>query len=98
PSAPALIEAQGRRYALAHALGSQPEIRDEAEYMLTLRGDAASALALAMRNFENQRDYEDVNLLQRAAKAAGRPDALEPMQAWARSQQLDLPPLPGGGA
>lgn len=89
--AAALAAAQGRRYALAHALGSEPELRDEAEYLLTLRGDAAAALALAQRNFQAQRDHEDVDILQRAAIAAGQPAALAPLQAWAASQRLRLP-------
>lgn len=89
--APALVAAQGRRYALARALGSEPELRDEAEYLLTLRGDAVAALALAQRNFEAQRDHEDVDILQRAAIAAGQPAALAPLQAWAASQRLRLP-------
>ena len=85
-----LVASQGRRYALAHAVGTQPEMRDEAEYLLTLRSDAAAALELALRNFRQQRDVEDVDILQRAALAAKRPDALAGLQAWARSQHLDL--------
>lgn len=90
PQAQALADAQARRYRLAHVMGSAPEMRDEAELLLTLRGDSAAALVLALRNFGQQRDYEDVDLLQRAAHAAGRPDALGGMQAWATSQKLDL--------
>lgn len=93
PQAPALIRSQARRYATAHAVGVDPELRDEAEYLLTLKGDAAGALKLAQRNFETQRDHEDVALLRRAALAAGRPDALKPLDAWAASQQLRLAPL-----
>ena len=85
-----LIDSQGRRYALAHAVGTQPEMRDEAEYLLTLRGDANAALELALRNFRQQRDVEDVDILRRAALAARRPDALAELQAWARAQNLDL--------
>ena len=85
-----LVASQGRRYALAHAVGTQPEMRDEAEYLLTLRGDATAALELALRNFRQQRDVEDVDILQRAALAAKRPDALAGLQEWARSQHLDL--------
>lgn len=93
--APALIAAQARRYELAHAVGSQPELRDEAEFLLTLRGDAAGALVLAQRNFAAQRDYEDVDVLRRAAIAAKNPQALQPLRDWAASQQLALPPLRG---
>lgn len=90
PASPELANAQGRRYAIARAAGSEPELRDEAEYLLTLRGDAATALRLAQRNFETQRDEEDVAILQRAALAANQPQAVQPLQAWARSQNLKL--------
>lgn len=89
-NAPALADAQARRYALARAVGVEPELRDEAELLLTLRGNAAQALALALRNFEQQRDYEDVDLLQRAAQAARRPDALAGLRKWADEQGLSL--------
>ena len=90
PGAAQLAQAQSRRYQLAHKLGSTPEIRDEAEFELTLLGNADAALLLAAANFRSQRDYEDVDLLRRAATAAGKPGALAPLQAWARSQQLPL--------
>ena len=96
PQAGALADAQGRRYQLAHQLGTQPEMRDEAEFLLTLRGNALAALALAQRNFTQQRDYEDVSVLRRAAAAAGRPEALADLQAWARSQKVPLSADPGG--
>ena len=90
PDATILADAQGRRYALAHEVGTQPELRDEAEYLLTLRGDADGALALAQRNFMNQRDYEDVDLLLRAATAASRTDVVAGTKAWAASQGIRL--------
>lgn len=86
-----LVQAQAARYALAHQVGSQPEMRDEAEFLLTLRGQAGPALALALANFQDQRDYEDVDILQRSAEAAGRDDALAPMRQWAAAQRLPLP-------
>ncbi|HYM87256.1 MAG TPA: hypothetical protein VET30_11070, partial [Pseudoxanthomonas sp.] len=88
-----LIEAQGARYALAHAVGSEPEMRDEAEFLLTLRRQPDAALVLALKNFESQRDHEDVEILRRAAAAAGRNDVLASLQKWADSQHLKLPPL-----
>lgn len=91
PQVHALVEAQGRRYAIAHEAGSQPELRDEADYLLTLRNQPDKALILAQRNFQTQRDYEDVDILQRAAVAAGRPQALQPLRDWAKSQGLTLP-------
>ncbi|MDQ3038906.1 MAG: hypothetical protein M3Q51_04405 [Pseudomonadota bacterium] len=91
PEAAQLADGQARRYALARSVGMEPELRDEAELLLTLRGDAPAALALALRNFESQRDYEDVDLLQRAAAAAKRPDALAGLAAWARREGITLP-------
>lgn len=88
PSATALAQQQSRRYALARQLGSQPELREEAEFMLTIVKDAGTALQLAQRNFEQQRDFEDVEILRRAARAANRPDAMVPVRAWAKAQGL----------
>lgn len=86
-----LASAQARRYGLARSVGMEPELRDEAELLLTLRGDAPGALELALRNFQTQRDYEDVDLLLRAATAANRPDALGGLEVWARREGLALP-------
>lgn len=91
PGAKQLAQAQARRYQLARALGSTPEIRDEAEFELSVRGNADAALALAISNFRSQRDFEDVELLRRAATAAGKPEALDAVDAWARSQQFPAP-------
>lgn len=88
PNAAVLVAAQARRYALAHELGSQPEMRDEAEFLLVLREKPREALALALRNFELQRDHEDVDILQRAADAAGEPAALKGLHAWQQEQGL----------
>lgn len=93
PDARALVAAQGRRYATAHAVGSQPELRDEAEYLL-LKGKPRDALALALRNFEEQRDFEDVDILLRAADAAEEPGALARLRAWEKAQGLTTPGVP----
>jgi hypothetical protein len=98
PDAGALAASQARRYALAHQVGSLPELRDEAEFKLTVQGDAPGALALAQTNFCTQRDYEDTSILQRAALAAGRPQALRLLQAWASTQKLALPQTADAGS
>lgn len=88
--AAALQAELGRRFALARATGRPTELRDEVEYELSLRRDPARALDLALRNFAEQRDAEDVELLVRAATAARRPQALEGLRAWASSQQIPI--------
>lgn len=98
PEAARSADAQAGRYALARSVGMEPELRDEAELLLTLRGDATGALKLALRNFEEQRDHEDVDLLLRAAAAANRPKSLDGLKAWARREGLALPTSAGGNS
>ena len=87
-NAQSLVAAQARRYELAHAMGSQPEMRDEAEFLLVVERQPDQALALAQRNFEQQRDHEDVDILVRTANAAGNPSALDDLHAWQASQGM----------
>ncbi|MEO6103087.1 MAG: hypothetical protein ABIP44_05545 [Pseudoxanthomonas sp.] len=94
PDAAALAAGMARRYALAHELGSRPEVREEAEFMLTVQGRPDQALALALDNFSQQRDAEDVDLLVRAATASGQPESLDAARAWAAEQRLTLPATP----
>ena len=61
--------------------------------MLVHGGDPARALDIALRNFKDQRDVEDVEILRRAARAAKRPQALAPLEQWAVAQRITLPPL-----
>ena len=89
PQAKGLIASQQRRYALSRSLEQAPEPRDEAELMLAT-GNALGALSVAEHNFETQRDYEDVLILQRAATAAGQPERLAGLLAWAKSQGLKV--------
>lgn len=91
-----LAAAQARRYATTHALGSQPEMRDEAEFLLVVERQPAQALALALRNFEQQRDHEDVDILVRAAKEAGKPAALDGLRAWQQAQGMSAADIRGG--
>lgn len=83
------------RFAAARALGSEPDLHDEAEFLLTLKHRPAAALELAARNFAEQRDYEDVDLMRRAALAARQPEAWRTVQEWAQSQRLVVPAFTG---
>jgi hypothetical protein len=94
PAKAAAIAADlARGYASARSVGRVPELRDEAELMLAFRRDPQRALTLAQRNFRDQRDEEDVDLLIRAATAAQQPQALQPLRAWAAAQRLSLPKI-----
>jgi tetratricopeptide (TPR) repeat protein len=81
-----------QRYATTRSVGMLPELRDEAELELAM-GNRERALELALLNFRSQRDYEDTELLVRAASAVDRPEALAPAHAWARRENLELPEL-----
>ncbi|KGQ20568.1 hypothetical protein LF41_1105 [Lysobacter dokdonensis DS-58] len=88
-NAPALAASMRRRYALAHAVGATPELRDEAEFALVVGNDSKAALALAQKNFTQQRDYEDVDILLRAARAAARDDIVARTADWLRTSGID---------
>ena len=85
------LRALGRRFDQARRVGAPVELRDEAEFLLATRQAPERALQLALRNFEQQRDREDVDVLLRSARAADRPAALAGLRDWARSQQLAVP-------
>jgi tetratricopeptide (TPR) repeat protein len=87
-----LVERLRRLARLREQLGSPMEARDEAERLLLLEGEAAAALALASDNFARQREPEDVELLQRAALAAGDARALAPLHAWREAEQVEVTP------
>lgn len=80
-----------RGYASARSIGRVPELRDEAELMLSFRGDPKRGLMLAQLNFRDQRDEEDVDLLYRAAVAAQDAQALRQLREWAAAQRLPMP-------
>lgn len=90
PDAARLADRIARRFSDMRSLGDEPDARDEAQYLLLLRGSPAAALTLAKRNFAEQRDHEDVELLRRSAIAARQPQAWRAVEAWARSQRLPL--------
>lgn len=70
------FEAALRRGDLSHA-------REQALHALHLRHDAAAALALAQRNWQAQKEPADALLLVQAARAAGQPDAAQPVRQFA---------------
>ena len=79
PSATADAAEMRERIALAN---ERPDAklfhgREQAMFALAVEGDAAAALALARGNAEHQREPLDLLVLARAARASGRPQALD---------------------
>jgi uncharacterized protein (TIGR02996 family) len=78
----------GARFAAARARGDQTHKREESRYVLQLRGDAATALKLALENWDIQREPADVRVLAEAAVATHDAGALRIVHDWIASTGL----------
>ena len=74
------------RFDAALARGDTGHAREQSRFALDILGDAQRALDLALSNWSWQREPADALLLLRAAEAAGRPEAAQPVVEWAREQ------------
>ena len=74
----------GDRYDAALLRGDKSHGREQSRYELDLRGDARAALALAKSNWSVQHEPADEVVLARAAHAARRDDAAEPLWQFLR--------------
>jgi hypothetical protein len=79
PRAGADAAALKQRFAAARLRGETFHEREQARLALDVDGDAAGALALAQANWARQKEPADALLLLRAALAAGRAEAAEPV-------------------
>lgn len=70
------------RFAAARRRGDETHLREEARYVLAVEGDPQRAVALARRNFEQQREAADLQLLITTAQAAGDDAALALALHW----------------
>jgi hypothetical protein len=70
------------RFAAAKAGGVQLHLREEARFELEVRGDAATALGLALANWKIQKEPSDVRLVLQAALAADDPAAAADVLAF----------------
>jgi len=86
------LEQSSARLAAAFAAEAQRgdgvHRREEARFLLDVRGDPRAALAAAVENWKVQREAEDVLVLIRAANAAGVPAAAQPAMAFVREHRL----------
>ena len=76
-------------HAAAHRRNEDVHLREEARFALEVLGDSRRALQLAQRNWTVQREPADALILQAAARAAGRPEAVEPLRRWLRESRLE---------
>ncbi len=91
------------RYEAARRDGDWTHLREQARFLLEVRHDAAGALALAERNWQQQREPADVRLLVAATGSAHDAVAAAQMLEWLRQtryedQTLELTQLRAAGA
>ena len=77
------------RFNAATQRGDSVHQREQARYELHLRGDAATALALALQNWEVQKEPADMRVLLEAAAAAGDKAAASPVLDWIRRHAME---------
>jgi tetratricopeptide (TPR) repeat protein len=82
PDAIALIETLRARFSAAMLRGDTLHQREQARFELELTGDSKTALALARRNWEVQREPADARVLFEAALANNDKAAARPALAW----------------
>ena len=70
------------RYEAARRDGDFTHLREQARFILEVRGDPAGALELAERNWQVQREPADVRVYFAAASAAGDRAALRKLETW----------------
>jgi tetratricopeptide (TPR) repeat protein len=70
------------RYEAARRDGDFTHLREQARFLLEVRGDAGGALELAQRNWQVQREPADVRVYFAAATAAGDRAALGKLETW----------------
>ncbi|MEO7494140.1 MAG: hypothetical protein ABIT83_12815 [Massilia sp.] len=77
------------RFDAAAQRGDSVHQREHARYALHLQGDVKSALALARRNWEVQKEPADMRVLLEAAVKSGQRDAGAPVTAWLKQNQVE---------
>jgi hypothetical protein len=70
------------RYEAARRDGDYTHLREQARFVLQVRGDAAAALKLAESNWQVQREPADVRVYVQAAAAAGDRQAARHILEW----------------
>lgn len=81
------------RFDAARRLGDALHEKEEARFLLVLRGDTRRALELARHNFSAQREPADARVLLEAALAARDKAAALPALDWLAATRIEAPRL-----
>jgi tetratricopeptide (TPR) repeat protein len=81
------------RFADAAKRGDRLHEQEAARFALDVEGNAAQAVDLATRNYQDQKEPRDAEILMRAALAAKQPRAASPAIGWLRANKYEDPRL-----
>ncbi len=81
------------RFVAAAQRGDRLHEQEGARFELDIEGNPPKALDLATRNYQDQKEPRDAEILMRAAIAAKQPRAAAPAIAWFRSSRYEDPQL-----
>jgi hypothetical protein len=88
-SAAAHAQALAARFDAARQRGDTSHQKEEARFLLGVRGDAGGALKLAQANFALQKEVADARILLEAALAARQPSAAQPVLDWMAASRIE---------
>lgn len=77
------------RYEAARRDRDSTHLREQARFLLEVRGDASGALRLAKTNWDVQREPADVRIYLAAAALARDPKAAQPVLTWIRDMHYE---------
>jgi Tfp pilus assembly protein PilF len=81
------------RFAAASLRGDRLHEQEAARFELDIEGNPKKAVDLATRNYQDQKEPRDAEILMRAALAAKQPRAATPAVAWLRANKYEDPQL-----
>jgi len=81
------------RFVAAAKRGDRLHEQEAARFELDVENNASKALDLASRNYQDQREPRDAEILMRAALAAKQPRAAVPALDWLRTNKYEDPQL-----
>jgi Tfp pilus assembly protein PilF len=87
------IQSLGERFAAAALRGERLHMAEEARYLLDLKGDARSALAVAAENWKAQREPRDAQIVLEAALAARDAAPAAAVLQWLEQSRFESPRL-----
>ena len=81
------------RFAAAELRGDRLHEQEAARFQLDIEGNPGKAVDLATRNYQDQKEPRDAEILMRTALAARQPRAASPAVGWLRSNSYEDPRL-----